>query len=106
MKVAGRHMDFGEARGVMNFSKRNLFGNLPEDDEVRAELACLVEASFEAFTIRAHPRPRKPKRNLTGSPRDTVWERALPAAIRELGIHHRNINGVPHFRTAADRDSS
>jgi hypothetical protein len=88
----------------MSFSKRILFGNLPEDAPIRAKMARTVQADIEAFTVPAHGRPRRPKRDLAGRRWDTFWESARHAAIKELGIEHRNINEVPHFRTAEDRD--
>lgn len=88
----------------MSYTKRILFGNLPQDDTIRSEIAQSVRAAIEPFTVRAHNRPRQPKRDLAGRTRDPFWEGALDAAIRELGIDHRNINGVPRFRKAEDRD--
>ncbi|QRM34782.1 HNH endonuclease [Microvirga sp. VF16] len=88
----------------MSFSKRLLFGNLPQDDPIREAIARSSQAASAAFTVRSHRRPRKPQRDLAGSPRDAVWEGALPEAIRELGVAYTNPNGVPHFKTAEDRD--
>jgi hypothetical protein len=88
----------------MSLSKRLLFGNLPEDESIREEIAQSLQAAAAAFTVRAHRRPNRPKRDLAGNPRDAAWDGALPAAIQELGIAHRNPNGVPHFKTVEDRD--
>ncbi len=88
----------------MSFSKRVLFDRLPEDDHIRAGIAQSAGAAIDAFPVRALPRPRKPKRNLCGSPRDSLWAGALDAALYELGIKSINVNGALRFKTIDDRD--
>ncbi|WP_262267301.1 MULTISPECIES: HNH endonuclease [Microvirga] len=81
-----------------------MFDRHPEEDHIRARIARSAESVIEKFAVQARPRPRKPKRNLGDRRRDSIWEGALNAVIHELGIKHINVNGVPCFRTAEDRD--
>lgn len=84
----------------MSLSKRILFGDDPEFEPARAELAGHGKALRAEFTYRLQGR----KRWKGPGPQywDPFWGGALQAAIRELDLASRNINEGVFFQSEQD----